>query len=689
MHKAGNKADVIRFLDRPITHVLMIMAVGLIAYSNTLHVPFLLDDQQNIVTNPIIRNLPDSIDPSSPLYHAFKIRFIGYLSFALNYRIDGLNVIGFHIFNIAIHIINAVLVYWLVRLTFITPHIGGRQNDVAIKRGYVVALFSALLFVAHPIQTQAVTYIVQRLTSLATLFYLFSLVMYIKARLMHSVEKKFSSAHAISFYLFSIISAAFAMKTKEIAFTLPVIIALYEFMFFEDKLKTRIALLAPLILTMLIIPFSLLVVDKPMGSLIGDVSNATRVETDMSRWDYLFTQFRVIITYIRLLIFPVNQNLDYDYPKYYTLLNYNVLFSLVFLLSLFALAIFILYRSCRPNNKIPFLRLIPFGIFWFFITLSIESSIIPIKDVIFEHRVYLPSVGFFVAIVTAANIYYEKLQKLRHAYSAGFFLVIFILTLLTYKRNQVWESGISLWKDTIEKSPNLSRPHIQLGQALIEMNLWDEAQFHFAKARELTPSTRLSNSHAAIGLNSLDSKGILNYNILQAKKEADKNPNESSHITLGRLYADADKFELAIEQFKKALEHNSKSIDAFVGLGVAYSKQEKINEAIAVVNKAAIISPDSFIPHNYLGYLYFAKLHRNDLAVNELKRAIAINPKSLEAHKNLAIVYSEQGNLDKAIYEYQKHLGLNDKDEEVRLALGQLFEKKKLIDPAFRPLNTH
>ncbi|HAM51632.1 MAG TPA: hypothetical protein DCP92_13465 [Nitrospiraceae bacterium] len=367
------------FLHKPVVHILLIAILGLIVYSNSFRVPFQFDDLPNIKDNPIIKDFQYFVEPSSakalPLYDDLKSRFIGHLTFALNCKMHGLNVTGYHIVNLLIHIINALLVYWIVILTFRTPALKPSHNNYQ-RFADLIALFSALLFVSHPVQTQAVTYIVQRFASPATLFYLLSIASYIRSRLSTERHTRFI------FYIISFISAFLAMKTKEIAFTLPVMITIYEIMFFEGKLTKRILYLIPLLLTMAIIPFTLLSLDKPVGSLISDVSEATRVETTVSRMDYLFTEFRVIVTYIRLLFLPIGQNLDYDYPIYRSFFDSRVFLSLLVLTSIISFGIYIL---CRYRRSAPHIKLISFGIFWFFIALSIESSIIPIVDVIFEH----------------------------------------------------------------------------------------------------------------------------------------------------------------------------------------------------------------------------------------------------------------------------------------------------------------
>ncbi|MBI4688897.1 MAG: hypothetical protein HY754_01285 [Nitrospirae bacterium] len=259
----------------PIVHLLLIAIIGFLAYSNTFNVPFEFDDRFLIVGNPIIQNFNYFIEPSKAkiwgdfYYKTFISRYIGFLTFSFDYAIHGLDVVGYHIFNLTVHVLNAALVYWLVMLTLrvlkyhsvkVSEYQSSEDSDTMTlghSDTHLVALFSALIFVSHPIQTEAVTYIWQRVASLATFFYLLSLVMYIKFRL-HDTKKMHDAGYTIHdkknptacimdrescivsrasciMYLASLFSAVLAMKTKEIAFTLPIIIGLYEFMFFTDS----------------------------------------------------------------------------------------------------------------------------------------------------------------------------------------------------------------------------------------------------------------------------------------------------------------------------------------------------------------------------------------------------------------------------------------------------------------------
>jgi hypothetical protein len=560
--------------NKPVFHLAVIALLGLIVYSNTFNVSFLLDDHRNIVDNHMIRDLSYYIDPAgadrftgATEYPMFKSRYVGSLTFALNYGAHGLDVRGYHAVNLAIHIANALLLYWLVLLTFRTPFMkDSRFRDYS---GYI-ALFSALLFVAHPVQTQAVTYIIQRFASLATLLYLLAIALYVKCRLCGALNSKSAVLYALA-----LISAVLAMKTKETAFTLPVMVALYEFLFFGGSPKKRFLYLLPLLLTMLIIPFTLLGADRPFGELIGGVGEATRLRAEVSRADYLFTQFRVIATYIRLMFIPVNQNLDYHYPVFHSLLNPQVFLSFVFLISIFGVGIYLAYSSRRRDAA---LRLTAFGIFWFFITLSVESSVIPIRDVIFEHRLYLPGAAFFPAFVVGTFYATEKLgvKKIFAVTAAICIAVAISFSVAAYSRNAVWKSELSLWTDVVNKSPKKARPHTNIGNAYLAKGMAGKAIEHYQIALKLPEDIT-------------DPVGDYNYSKI--------------HYNLGKAYASKRLTDIALRHYRTAITLDPMSYRPHFAIGVIYLERGFIYEARAEFETAQRLNPHDGDVAKFLKYI--------------------------------------------------------------------------------------
>jgi len=665
-------------------HLLIITIVGLIAYSNSFNVPFQFDDLRIIPDNPYIKNLDNFIpfhEPHeyNPMDEYNPRRYIGYLSLALNYRWGGINVTGYHIVNFLMHLTNGILVYFFVILTFRTPYFRRETLDVkretsgtqdqesktdsqftihdsrvvdnsrfTIHHSHLIALFSALLFVSHPVQTQAVTYIVQRFTSLAALFYLASVVLYVKGRLACRPAGKLAS------YLLCLLSAVCAMKTKEIAFTLPIMILLCEFIFFRASRKRKLLLLVPVLLTLVIVPLSMLHIDKPLGEVLSDLSEKSRLQTDMSREVYLMTEMRVIVTYIRLLLLPVNQNLDYDYPIERSFFSLPVLLSFLFLLTLFGIAVYLLYRSRqettvsskklvvsseeteaeggRSGNDSPFTthyslftihysRLIAFGILWFFLALSVESSFIPIVDVIFEHRLYLPSAGAFIASTAALFAVAIKMERRWPLAEKALVLLLLVIvtgfSVATFARNRIWQDEMRLWEDVVRKSPGSARAHNDLGFIYIAKGLNDQAIEQLNAALLLRPAY------------------------------------PDARVNLGIAYNAKGMYDQAIIHFMIALSMAPDDADAHNNLGISYVSKGMIDQAINQYRIALRIQPDYAEAYNNLGVAY-GKEGKLDQARENFEQAIRLKPVYFEAYNNLALVYRNMGDDAKAEELYRK-----------------------------------
>ncbi len=638
------------FLHKSIFHILLFIILIVIAYSNTFHVPFQFDDKPAIVENPVIKDLSFFADPSRSdtlkgHYEniTFKMRYISFLTFALNYRLHGLDVTGYHIVNLLIHIINALLVYVLVLLSFKTPFLDKSSiKDYAVH----IAVFSALLFACHPVQTQAVTYIWQRVTSLATMFYVLSLVSYARWRLLMPEAgpdiKSFLNDRALFYYLATITSAVLAMESKETAFTLPVIIVLYEIIFFKCRFKRVVAYLVPILLTMSVIPLNLMGQKKSAGDLIGFISESTMIETTMNRFEYLFTQFRVIITYIRLIFLPVNQNLDYDYPVFHSLFDSEVFLSFLFILAILSIGVF-LFKRFRHSSA--YTRLISFGIFWFFIALSVESSLISLRDVIYEHRVYLPSIGLFIMISTLVFAVAVKLKvkwkNVDRSLVAVLSVIVILLTGTTYMRNLVWKDSITLWEDVVSKSPQKERGHNNLGFAYHLKGSHYKAVKHLKTAVKLAPDYTLA------------------------------------HVNLGTSYYSQGLFDNAIEHYQAAVKLKPDWAKAYSNLGAAYFAKGMTDEAIKYLETAIKLEPEA-MAHNNLGTAYYSR-GLTDKALEQFRIAVRLNPDRADAHFRLGSVYFKKGELRKAREAFEKGLNINPIDTEARRFL-YLINKREMQD---------
>lgn len=447
-------------------HLALVLLCGFAAYANTLSVPFYFDDLPCIVENPVVHDLDNlsrlgdywQIGIKEDIRNNVVTRIVTYLTFAANYRLHGLAVDGYHILNLLLHLANAVFVYQLVRLARNpAPEDGGRNDRLA--------LIVALLFVAHPVMTNAVTYIVQRFAVLATFFALVALCTYTLSVRANSIKRQ------RWLYAGALTATILAMYSKEIAFTLPLLIALFDWNFLTGERRQRLRRLAPFFATMLLLPLTVMALANISDVTGQNSTNALNLAniSHGSRWSYFLTQWPVTVTYLRLLIFPVGLHLEYDFPRFTTLWNPTILVSGLLLATLLGGGIRLLCRRSNSTGYNTSRRLTGFGIVWFFITLAMESSFIPLDDLIFEYRLYLPSFGFFLAVTGGADLLCQRFALNRPAINTFITIVatllITSLTIATILRNRTWQDARVFWQDNINKSPNRARPRCNLADA--------------------------------------------------------------------------------------------------------------------------------------------------------------------------------------------------------------------------------
>jgi hypothetical protein len=371
----------------------LIAGVALLAYSNTFHVPFHFDDRVHINQNPNIqiRVLTwDRIEQLVKNTYKETIRVFSLFTLALNYYVGGFNVFGYHVVNFVIHVATGIFLYWLLMLTFHLPSLEEKYGAISYK----VALFSSLIFVSHPIQTQSVTYIIQRMASMAGMFYLLSLVLYIKGRLSTGRPRILYLGGVVLTYLLGVFS-------KENVAILPLFIALYEFYFFQklDLSSKGRKILLSLVGTLFILGIFGFIIwgERYINVMIEGYKYRTFTMSER-----VLTQFRVVLYYVTLLIYPhpSRLNLDYDFPISKTIVDPpTTLVSILIVAGLIGYSIWTAKK--RP--------MISFCILWYFGNLVIESSIFPL-EMVYEHRLYLPVVGPFVLFSLMVIRGVEKLK---------------------------------------------------------------------------------------------------------------------------------------------------------------------------------------------------------------------------------------------------------------------------------------
>lgn len=382
-----------QFSFRHLIAIGLIAGVALVAYSNTFHVPFHFDDRSNITQNPNVQITVFTWDRLERLIkntYVVSIRVFSYFTFALNYYFGGFNVFGYHLVNFFIHIASGIFLYWFLLLTFNLPSLKEKYGPISYK----VALFSSLIFISHPIQTQSVTYIVQRMASMAGMFYLLSLLFYIKGRLSTGRPRVFYFGGAVLSYLFGVFS-------KENVAILPLFVALYEFYFFQklDLSPKGRKVLFILVAGLLVLGGCVFIL---WGKRYIDVTIEGFQDRPFTMMERVLTQSRVVLYYLSLLAFPhpSRLNLDYDFPVSKAILDPpSTLVSILIIAGLIGYSIWTAKK--RP--------VLSFCILWYFGNLVIESSIFPL-EMVYEHRLYLPAIGPFVLFSLLVIRGVEKLK---------------------------------------------------------------------------------------------------------------------------------------------------------------------------------------------------------------------------------------------------------------------------------------
>jgi tetratricopeptide (TPR) repeat protein len=583
---AINKQASANHVSSDLLYILLLLFVGLLAYANSFFASFYLDDYTNILRNKAVFDLSNL----RGIFDHCPERFLTYLTLAINYRIGGEDPLTYHIFNFFIHFSAALFLYLLAKEICNTPAL--RTSRLNLQKN-TVAFAVAAIFLLHPLQTQSVTYVIQRAESMAGMFYLATLYFYVRARLENSTSV------TLKYYVLTGIVALGAAFSKETAVTLPAMIGLFEVFLFETSIR---ALLRNKILLLLLIP-AFLIIRYKLGPLLQKGFFYDPGIT-FTRKQYLLTQFSVLVTYLRLFFYPVGQNIDWYFPVATSFFARETIFSFLVLLALLALA-FAAYRR---------FRLLSLGIIGFFVTLAPTSTIIPIKDVIFEHRMYLAVA--FLALGCVQVIWHglgSMWQRSRPAYLGALVMVILTiistLTALTYLRNEVWLSEVSLWRDAVEKSPDKARPHNNYGKALylVEGRMTPQAEKEFEIANRLDPAWAIPwHNLAVISFLERDYKQAIDLDLKALEREPDF---LDATYQLAKSYRALGKYQEAQEYLERLIADFSKVrlLPAYLDLIELYLQMGEWPKALHLARELTQL-PDSFPGVDYYRGLAWYRL---------------------------------------------------------------------------------
>jgi tetratricopeptide (TPR) repeat protein len=626
---------------------LAFVVLGCLLYGHTLNVPFYLDDAANLRDNlPPLQSFSVRDLVETAFGGLLRRRPLANLTFTLNAYFHGSHVAGYHLVNILIHILNSILLYLVLFKTFTLA--GNRR---AFQYPGLTALFAGIWWFVHPIQTQTVTYVVQRMTSMATLFSIASLLAYILGRL--SLQKGSRVALLLAAFCFWLL----AMASKEIALTVPVVVFFYEWFFFQDLSRRwfirragyAVAGLATVLWVVhLFYGYSpvafLTVIDQPRG---------------FTALERLLTELRVVFLYIGLLIYPhpSRLTLNHDVAISHSILDpATTLLSFVGLLALAAAAFFLAKRH----------RVFAFCIIWFLVNLSVEALAASIEPM-FEHRLYLPSMLFFVPFVCLGFRCVRKPLRIFPLMTVW----LVLLSLWTYQRNDLWKDPVAFWTDAVGKTPNHYRPYFHLGTSYLEAGQYQNALPSLLKALSLEPpypTEILTN----IGmLYYKDNKPDLARQNLERALALNRN-NYVALDLLGTLCRTNSDYDCALTYYQRAIAMNPDFVQSSHNMAAVYSELGRTADAIRMFEHVIAMRPRWSQAKAGLG-LALAKQGEFARAVEMLNRAIAEDETNQEALFNLAVVYDMTGRYEMAAETYEKVLAINARDVETMHNLGIIY----------------
>ena len=643
-----------------------IAAAAALAYIKTFSVPALFDDDPSIADNPTIRHLGTSLFP--PGFATVGGRPVLNVSLAINYALSGTGVWSYHALNLAILILGGLALFGIVRRTLAMK---------AFPAATAAAFCAALLWTLHPIQTESVTYMIQRAESLMGLFYLLTLYCFIRG------ASPGSSARGPWFAL-SVAACLLGMGTKEVMVSAPLMVLLYDRAFiaggFQEALRRRAWVYAGLAGTWLVLPF-LVASTHGRGGTAG-------FGAGVSAWAYALTQFPAVIHYLRLSFWP--SPLVFDYGTALAAPSPELLPYVLGVAALLAAALLAMGR--RP--ALGFL-----GVF-FFAVLAPSSSFIPVaSETMAEHRMYLALAP--VVVLAVLGIY----QSIGRAALPMCLVVAAALGLATFRRNEAYRSDEAIWRDTVEKlpgndrarsnlgnalddegrtaeamaqyqevlrlKPDLAEPHSNLGNLLMKIpGRVDEAVAQYDEAVRLKPDYEPAHKNLA---NALDSLGRTADAAAQSEAALRLRPGDAqAHSNLGSELANLPgRLDDAIAHCEMAIRLNPELAEAHSNLGNALTKVPgRLNEAIAECSEAVRLSPLDAKAHNNLGNALVRAPGRLGDAVAQFEEAVRLRPGFAEAHYNFGNALGAEGRPAEAIAQFEESLRLKPDSAEAHSNLG-------------------
>jgi tetratricopeptide (TPR) repeat protein len=613
---------------------LVLAGAGIAAYSRTLSVPLLFDDVFSIADNPSLRHLATAFSP--PLDATVSGRPILNASLALNYAISGKDVWSYHALNLALHILAGMTLFGIVRRTLLV-RLAASPTDVAFA--------AALIWMLHPLQTESVTYLIQRAESLMGLFYLLTLYCFIRS------ADPSKAVQRAAWSVLAVIACLLGMGTKEAMVSAPLVVLLYDRTFiagnFRDALLGRKGTYAGLAATWLVLTYLVLSTHGRSGTA-GFASGVP--------WpSYAWTQLEAIPHYLRLCFWP--HPLIFDYGSALAPVSIQILPCAMLVAALVGITIWAVVR--RP--ALGFLGAC------FFAMLAPSSSFIPVAtETIAEHRMYLALAPVAVlSVVWIHGLLGRSALPFCLAVAAGLFGI-------TWERNETYRTDVGIWTDTVRWRPGNERAHDNLGFILSKIpGRLDDARIQYEDALALKPDFFQAQYNLACVLMAIP--GRTDEAIAQLEKVIRARPDFiEAHYNLGcALMTIPGRLNDAVAQYEDALRLRPDYMEArFNMASVLAAIPGRREEAISEFEEVLRRRPDSVEAHFNLGCAFVGAPGRLKDAVAQFEEALRLRPDYAEAHCNLGNALSAEGLTSQATAEYVQAVRINPGNATFHLNLA-------------------
>ena len=574
----------------------LICLCGIIIFFATVHSPFVYDDAHAIEDNPYIKNL-SMFQQMVGVQNIFN-RSILLFTFSVNHAIGQLDVFGYHLINLMLHLCAGIILY------FLTMELVKIENTALTPTFQKLPLAVTLIHLFNPINVESITYLSCRSSVLATVFYLSSFYLFI--RFINSKEKKKNKWKNIHYPIAIIFLFYLGLGTKEIIVTLPIVAVLY--LWIQSSTKNFHKFLPELAVILIPLIIYLLYRYVQMGNLLVIKNDPYSYMID--RGLYMLTQIKVVISYYLVkLIFPINLNFEPDIRLVSGFFDLEWITSFIIGVGI-AIAIF--YQKSI---------LLKCAFIWALITILPTSSIIPLKQIATEHRTYLPGIGINMGL----GILFLRSASHRKVIPPILIIFLVIYGFLAMKRSLDYRSEINLWEDTVRKSPYKSMAHNNLGTAYLFKDRLKEAQKSFEISSSLSPSST------------------------------------DPYINMGHIHSRNKEWDKAKLKYDLSLKLGANRSQVFFNSGLMRLKLNQPAEAVPFLLEAIKIKNHRSLYHHELGNA-FRMLKQYDSALKSYRKALELEPNHVEAQNNIGLIFWNLKALDKAELALKKALAMEDKN---------------------------